>query len=478
MFSKRVSLVLAITLVTSLLTILGISLHVQGSGNPTPPSSSAKTLISKLLRRRGSQKLSPTEAEKDLLRKRAQEGEPNERVLEDKIPKHVPIKIKIKAEKEKAFKDLNNENWHRDFELEVKNTSNKPIYFLAFMISLPEVISPNGNIVGTSVVYGRYDFVHFNTRPIPEDIPIQPGETYTFKIPEHFQKLWEDYEQRTQRPNPKRVEVLFAGLSFGDGTGFNGTDGKAYPYKREQSTGRPCREGPLLPPANKAVSKSSTVFAAFLRKELLTKKTGSGPAGYFYALGSLFLRSTDADPQSQLCCPGTQCWFHKDGFYSCACQIARGTEPAGCSDPEGSCSIDIVRDTGCASLGVGCSQSVVGPCEEPPPPPSPAPPGSPSPTPIPSPSPSPLISPCPSPQPLPPDCGVGWTVLWNSIQCQWDCLPPQPDPGGGGPGDPSPQPIEMRQCVDYYWVHFTSYDGGQTWYYADNEEYAGCFYIE
>ncbi|HSP62757.1 MAG TPA: hypothetical protein VLQ90_07240 [Pyrinomonadaceae bacterium] len=52
-----------------------------------------------------------------------------------------------------------------------------------------------------------------------------------------------------------------------------------------------------------------------------------------------------------------------------------------------------------------------------------------------------------------------------------DCLPPQPDDGGGG------APIEYTQCIDYYWVHYVSYDGGNTWYYADNEEYAGCFYM-
>src|SRR5438046_8804641 len=53
-----------------------------------------------------------------------------ERQVENKIPKHVPITIKLKKEKEKAFKDIKNEKWLQDFELEVTNTSNKPIYFL------------------------------------------------------------------------------------------------------------------------------------------------------------------------------------------------------------------------------------------------------------------------------------------------------------------------------------------------------------
>ncbi|HKR01420.1 MAG TPA: hypothetical protein VJT09_12155, partial [Pyrinomonadaceae bacterium] len=36
-----------------------------------------------------------------------------ERELEDKIPKHLPIKVKIKEEKERAVKDMKNEKWLR-----------------------------------------------------------------------------------------------------------------------------------------------------------------------------------------------------------------------------------------------------------------------------------------------------------------------------------------------------------------------------
>ena len=38
--------------------------------------------------------------------------------------------------------------------------------------------------------------------------------------------------------------------------------------------------------------------------------------------------------------------------------------------------------------------------------------------------------------------------------------------------------LEKDDCVDYYYVHFVSYDGGQTWHYDDRETYAGCYYIE
>src|SRR6266480_6471934 len=105
-----------------------------------------------------------------------------EREIEDKIPKHVPIKVKIKSEKEKSFRDLKNAKWVRDFELEVTNTSDKPVYFLELWVVLPEVIAENGMELGFPPRYGRSDFIKFKTLALPEDIAIQPGEQYVFQI--------------------------------------------------------------------------------------------------------------------------------------------------------------------------------------------------------------------------------------------------------------------------------------------------------
>ncbi len=75
----------------------------------------------------------------------------NERQIDDKIPKHVPIKYKLKQEKEKGFKDLTNDDWLEDFELEVTNASNKPIYFLQIWLNwhdVPDDNSPEGRRTG------------------------------------------------------------------------------------------------------------------------------------------------------------------------------------------------------------------------------------------------------------------------------------------------------------------------------------------
>lgn len=162
---------------------------------------------------------------------RAQSTE--ERVLEDLVPKHVPIKIKIKGEKEKAFKNLENEKWHNDFELEVENTGDKDIYFLELWVVFPEIISENGHEVGIPLRYGRNELGHFNAKILPQDLPTRPEAIEILNIPENYRKGWEARKVRENRPNPKRVQIKFVQLSYGDGTGFNGTDAMPYPYVRK-----------------------------------------------------------------------------------------------------------------------------------------------------------------------------------------------------------------------------------------------------
>jgi hypothetical protein len=140
------------------------------------------------------------------------------------IPKHLPLKFEVK--------NLDKDTWVRDFALEVTNTSNKPIYFLEFWLVMPEVISVNGRRVGFTLRYGRMEFVEFSTKAGPDDVPIQPGETYTFKISDEQCKGWETQKLAENRPEPVVFELSFTQLNFGDGTGFNGSDAMPYPYRQ------------------------------------------------------------------------------------------------------------------------------------------------------------------------------------------------------------------------------------------------------
>ena len=51
-----------------------------------------------------------------------------ERILKAEIPEHLPFKVKMSETRRLAFKRLDNDRWLRDFEIEVTNTGDKPIY--------------------------------------------------------------------------------------------------------------------------------------------------------------------------------------------------------------------------------------------------------------------------------------------------------------------------------------------------------------
>jgi hypothetical protein len=165
-----------------------------------------------------------------------------ERELEDKIPKHLPIKVKIKKEKEKAFKDLKNEKWVRDFQLEITNTGDKPIYFLSLWISLPEITAPDGKNIGFSIHYGMSKLGDIETKAGPDDVPIKPGETHVYSFSDVVVESWEGFRQRENKPDPKKLLLRFQILSFGDGTGFMGNNGMALPRAPDAKSSLECCE--------------------------------------------------------------------------------------------------------------------------------------------------------------------------------------------------------------------------------------------
>src|SRR5947209_1715888 len=152
-----------------------------------------------------------------------------EREIEDKIPKHLPIKIKIKKEKEKAFKDLSNDNWIRDVEFEVTNIGNKPIYFLRFEVTLSDITAPDGTNIAFPFGYGRTELGSIKSKAEPDDIPIKPGETIILKAHDGNVRGWDLFRRNHNKPQPKKLRLEFVRLTFGDGTGFEGLDGQFLP---------------------------------------------------------------------------------------------------------------------------------------------------------------------------------------------------------------------------------------------------------
>jgi len=138
------------------------------------PQANNRPLKMKVLRDKTRVKTSPGPWEIAAFRKSLPQE--NERQLEDLIPKHVPIKIKIKKEKEAGFKDLNNEKWAWEFELEVTNTGTKPIYSLDLYV-VTDVKAAAGFRIVSMLSYGRPELGDIRTKAEPTDVPIQPGES-------------------------------------------------------------------------------------------------------------------------------------------------------------------------------------------------------------------------------------------------------------------------------------------------------------
>jgi hypothetical protein len=415
-----------------------------------------------------------------------------ERELEDTVPKHLPIKVKIKKEKEKAFKDLKNEKWVRDLEIEVTNTGDKPIYCLSLNLILPEIKAPNGYNIIFPLFYGRSQLGDIETKAEPDDIPIKPGETYIFKIGEGNALGWEAFKRKENWPHPKKVILHFQILSFGDGTGFLGTSGTPFPYapKERSSLGR-CEPGP-----NKGDPEAIELQHAPLGGQPKTPLMDILPAS-FLPVNFLSPELSKPDylkpnPQPQTCCPSDQCLRSKARTEtSClGCPPVDRLDAKPCSDPSGNCLLPtygsitcIIPDTGKEYL---CLQVDYDLCGGTAPTPTPFPTATTEPTATPEPTPCPLVCsesypsiaaepcttdylgiepgcpfryqrvgnccrpiPCPSPRPTPLPCDG--TLTWQEEPiCAWFCSPNLPDPpppdGSGG------TEYTSSYCSSYYLV--------------------------
>ena len=141
-----------------------------------------------------------------------------ERVFENKIPAHIPIKIKIKKEKEKSFKDLKNEKWLREFELELTNTGDRPIYYIEIIMYTGVQFEGSGPEIVVPVRYGRGELGDIVTKATSDDVPINPGETTILTA--GTVEAWEKSVREKRIPEATKFTAMIQVLSFGDGTGY------------------------------------------------------------------------------------------------------------------------------------------------------------------------------------------------------------------------------------------------------------------
>ncbi|HEY0763289.1 MAG TPA: hypothetical protein VGD61_13045 [Pyrinomonadaceae bacterium] len=157
-------------------------------------------------------------------------GQSERRSLENKIPAHVPLEIKFKKDKEDKIRT--NAQWHKDFEMQITNTGDRPIYYFSLFVLMPGVTSNSGATMIFNVFFGRAALVDANEKPWPDDKPLLPKETYTFVISQENQIAWEAWQKRNNKFEVPKIEIVFDHLSFGDGTGFTSTGAVPFPTNK------------------------------------------------------------------------------------------------------------------------------------------------------------------------------------------------------------------------------------------------------
>lgn len=493
MSSPNVRLALAIVLALSSLTFLAVTLNAAKA--PLTSAATTPPLKAKLLRRKDKLKDKLDAAELADLKRQTGQDQKEERELEDTTPKHVPIKVQIKKEKEQAFKDLKNEHWIRDLEIEVRNTGTKPIYFLHLQLNL-DIVGPDGKGVVFVLLYGRSALVDVTAAIKPEDVPIRPGETHTFTIAERFVRGYEGIVRNFNVRQPKKVSVIFQQITFGDGTGLWNASGDPLPHpKRTASAGQCNKKGgvptakanwPLIALNVSRKSRWSDKMPAFLPAIFLNKH--ANPI------------TIDTAPEPDTCCPSSSCTWAKSSLTRCYCSSRDNTDDdipdvdfLGCGEPGGACSSIVYRVQWCdypnvdgTTFQVSCSVAQVFSCFDyaptPPPPPSPRPP-----------SPTPTPTPC-----VPGVCEyldyatqVDYCVYGSSgcpagsVNYGRCCFVQQtptatPTPtaqisGGGGGGSNEGEPHGGTFCTEYWWVWFYYNPDSGHWEPTGEEEYAGCW---
>lgn len=247
---------------------------------------------------------------------------PQERAFENKIPDHIPIKVKIKKEKEASFKDLKNEKWVPELEFEITNTGKKPIYFL-YIIMGTNVKVDNGLEMVYPIVYGRAQLGDIITKADNNDIPIQPGETQTFTLGEA--PYFEKGVRENRWPQSTKLTAAIQIISFGDGTGYFGTE--PFPPAKRQAVIKGSASPPqkAAPPAREPLGKlrahstahsdlkPTFMSANFLSVENLITTTSSAVQP---SVSCLFSECTPVVPWI-----GYVCWANDDDPNKDRCRI-------------------------------------------------------------------------------------------------------------------------------------------------------------
>ena len=142
------------------------------------------------------------------------------KVYETNVPKGVLEITKIN--------NLQSSSFPQDFEIEVKNISSKPIYYIYIFANF----SGSGALpYGLMLRYGRRELAGFELAE-EKDVPLLPGKSVILgtdtPVRQNIMPRFKDNDAEWARAT-SHVNVSFQYLHFGDGTGYMMS--KPYPRK-------------------------------------------------------------------------------------------------------------------------------------------------------------------------------------------------------------------------------------------------------
>lgn len=122
-----------------------------------------------------------------------------------------------------AVRNLNSDNFLEEMEVEVKNISHKPIYFMLVYGLLPDSQKASGFSSAFRMNYGDQRLVSIrDTRPNSTDAPINPGESAVLKIEPGMVEGYKRAVKNGDIPlaTLNKVRLFFQVINHGDGAGY------------------------------------------------------------------------------------------------------------------------------------------------------------------------------------------------------------------------------------------------------------------
>src|ERR1051326_2157628 len=100
------------------------------------------------------------------------------------------FRSKSRRRKKAGFKDIANEDWARDFEVEVTNIGDRPIYEF-YLVLVLDVKDDSNQDVQAPLYYGRAELGDHRVHAKSTDVPLRPGESCFLKIHPSQVEAWD-----------------------------------------------------------------------------------------------------------------------------------------------------------------------------------------------------------------------------------------------------------------------------------------------